>query len=169
MRYVAPPMGVRLVLAAALALAACSCNRNIEPYVEGEKPSPPDLARIFPDTGDGPGASATAAQMGGPRVGATPPSARPGQNAPLPAGGDAAGAMIRGRIELPPDLAGALRPDATLFVIARRAGAQGGPPLAVLRIPGPRLPYAFEIGQRERDDSGPAVRRPDRSVGAARR
>ena len=33
-----------------------------------------------------------------------------------------------------------------LFVIARPAGVTAGPPLAVLRIPAPRFPVAFEIG-----------------------
>jgi hypothetical protein len=39
------------------------------------------------------------------------------------------------------------RPDAgVLFVIARSQGAQGGPPLAVLRIPDPEFPLEFSIG-----------------------
>ena len=33
-----------------------------------------------------------------------------------------------------------------LFVIARRGGGAGGPPLAVRRVPAPSFPYDFEIG-----------------------
>lgn len=136
-----------LFVAAALAAALAACDRNVEPYVEGEEPSAPDLARIFPDAGEGPGSSDTAAQMGGPRGATMPAATRPGQGtAPGSQAGADDPATIRGRVEIPPDLAGALRPDATLFVIARRAGAQGGPPLAVRRIPAPSLPYEFAIG-----------------------
>ncbi len=55
-------------------------------------------------------------------------------------------AAIEGRIELAPELAGA-RPEAgVLFVIARHQGTQGGPPLAVLRLPNPEFPLEFSIG-----------------------
>jgi len=136
-------MRSRLAFAAALVCALTACNRNLEPYVEGEEPREPDLARIFPDAGDGPGTSGTANAMGGPKPGGELPSVRPGQPAPA---GDDDPATIRGRIEIPADLAGALRADSTLFVIARRAGTSGGPPLAVRRIPNPSLPYVFAIG-----------------------
>lgn len=126
-------------LPALLVLALAACDRNVEPYVEGEQPREPDLARIFPDSGDGPGARA-------PQAEGMPPAPR--GTAPPPAGGEATdpAASIRGRVEVGAELSGQLPPGATLFVIARRAGATAGPPLAVRRIASASLPLDFEIG-----------------------
>jgi cytochrome c-type biogenesis protein CcmH len=58
---------------------------------------------------------------------------------------------LSGRIELDPALAAKLRPDDTLFVVARSLDAQGqasGPPLAVLRARGADLPLAFTLDDR---------------------
>ncbi|HEB88515.1 MAG TPA: hypothetical protein ENI85_03000 [Deltaproteobacteria bacterium] len=55
-------------------------------------------------------------------------------------------APITGRIELASGLESARPGGAVLFVIARRQGARGGPPLAVLRIPDPEFPFTFRIG-----------------------
>ncbi|HPG25314.1 MAG: hypothetical protein H6748_07375 [Spirochaetaceae bacterium] len=144
--------GVALLAMAVVALPGLACDRNIEPYREGEEPSPPDLARIFP--GPPPGAGGPGAAMaqagGGADRAALPPTrtegaavARGNSVSPGPA---ASGAAIEGRIELPGELALA-RPDGgVLFVIARPQGARGGPPLAVLRIPSPEFPLDFRIG-----------------------
>lgn len=130
------------VLAAFVVFTLAACNRNIEPYVEGEEPRQPDLARIFPDGGEAPGPS-----LGGPQVGATPRSARPGlPPAPPRAAQDSSGEAIRGSIGIAPDLAAGAPQAATLFVIARLAGATRGPPLAVRRIANARFPLDFEIG-----------------------
>ena len=151
----------RLALATALLWAISACDRNIAPYVEGELPREPDLARIFPDSGDGPGA-------GNPQAGVTPDSPRTGapagmarmpapspssesSNLPNPsdsfagAASDAA-AAIHGSIEIASDLVSGAPQGATLFVIARHAGVAAGPPLAVRRIASPSLPLDFEIG-----------------------
>lgn len=56
---------------------------------------------------------------------------------------------ITGHVELADSLDAARAPNATLFVIARRQGVSGGPPLAVLRIASPGFPLAFEIGQAQ--------------------
>jgi hypothetical protein len=132
----------RIASAVVLLVLFAGCNRNVEPYVEGEQPRRPDLARIFPDSGDSPGARA-----GAPPAGPMAASSRPGMPAP-PAreGGDAEAATIHGRIELDPGLGGSVPAGATLFIIARNAGAAGGPPLAVRRIANPELPLDFEIG-----------------------
>ena len=53
------------------------------------------------------------------------------------------GAAVRGNVNLSEAANGRA---GTLFIIARPQGAVGGPPLAVLRIPDPRFPLAFEIG-----------------------
>jgi hypothetical protein len=117
------------------------CDRNIEPYKPGEQSSPPDLARIFPGPAAGAGATETAnTGSGAPDRSALPPSRAEGSAVARPADG----AAIEGRIELAAEL---MPPDAgVLFVIARPQGTQGGPPLAVLRIPDPEFPLEFSIG-----------------------
>lgn len=139
-------------LLTAVALALTGCDRNIEPYQPGEEARPPDLARIFPGP---PGAvGSTQGQReneGGAARGAVPPAraegaAVAGQPARPAGAAGGTGGPIRGEIDLAPALAMA-RPDGgVLFVIARPRGAQGGPPLAVLRIPSPEFPLAFSIG-----------------------
>ena len=114
-------------------LLASACDRNIEPPVPGEQPRAPNLARIFPDTGDEPPA---------PPMGA-PPSGRRGA-APVVAG--AGGATIRGTISLAPEFEGQVPAGAVLFLVARPAGTRGGPPLAVQRLNATGFPLAFEIG-----------------------
>ena len=159
------PRRAGVLLAALLAGAVgLACDRNIEPYEPGEVPREPDLARIFPGApaggmqgGAAEGEAAALAAEGqgagaGAARGAFPPSRTEGPgaaSAPV-ADGVAASASdaapIAGRIEVAPELAGALPAGAILFVIARPEGAAGGPPLAVLRIPEPEFPVAFEIG-----------------------
>ena len=129
-------------LAAFLLCTLAACNRNIEPYVEGEEPRQPDLARIFPDAGETPGL-----RLGAPRAGEMPPSPQRGlPPAPPRAASESSGEAIRGSIEIAPSLAAGAPRAATLFVIARPAGATRGPPLAVRRIASPSLPLDFEIG-----------------------
>ena len=53
-----------------------------------------------------------------------------------------------GTITLVLPLQGSVPPDALLFVIARAAGATGGPPMAVLRVANPKFPFDFEIGPK---------------------
>jgi cytochrome c-type biogenesis protein CcmH len=60
--------------------------------------------------------------------------------------GTASGEGIRGSVELAPELAGQVAADSVLFVIARRAAAAGGPPVAAMRVVGPSFPHSFEIG-----------------------
>ena len=49
----------RLLIAVCLAAALAGCDRNIEPFVEGEQPRQPDLSAIFPE-----GAERAATPMG---------------------------------------------------------------------------------------------------------
>lgn len=58
------------------------------------------------------------------------------------------GAPIRGSVRVAPDLDGVASAagGAVVFVIARRAGAAGGPPLAVKRLPAAGFPVPFTIG-----------------------
>ncbi len=121
--------------------SVAGCDRNIEPFQPGEQPSPPDLARIFPGPPAGVGTAETKnADLGIPDRSALPPSRAEGSALANPGGA----APIEGRIELASELA---RPAAAvLFVIARPQGSEGGPPLAVLRIPNPEFPLEFSIG-----------------------
>ncbi len=113
-------MPVALAVMALLLTAAC--DSSIEPFVEGEKPSHPDVAMILPDTGarvPGPGARASAASAGVP---------------------------IRGRIEIAPELASQAPERAVLYLMARPAGALAQPPVAVKRLEVASFPATFEIG-----------------------
>jgi cytochrome c-type biogenesis protein CcmH len=56
-------------------------------------------------------------------------------------------AQISGRISLDPKLKANLDPNAALFIIARPAGAAGGPPLAVKKIDKPVFPLSYSLGQ----------------------
>jgi cytochrome c-type biogenesis protein CcmH len=55
----------------------------------------------------------------------------------------AGGASIKGKLDIASALKGKLAPEDTVFVFAR--SAQGGPPLAALRLTGSQLPAAFEL------------------------
>ena len=130
-------------LIAVVITVLAGCDRNIEPYKAGEESSPPDLARIFPGPAGETGATETAnADSGTADRSALPPSRAEGSAVASPGGV----AAIEGRIELAPELAGARPQAGVLFVIARHHGTQGGPPLAVLRLPNPEFPLEFSIG-----------------------
>lgn len=117
---------------ACVLLGLSACDRNIEPFVEGEEAKAPDLAKMFPETDNAPIGEAVSTMPGTVRAAGMPEPANE--------------ASIAGRIEISGDLAGAAPSAATLFVIARRSGTAGGPPLAVLRVPNATLPLDFEIG-----------------------
>lgn len=138
-----------------LFIAACflstSCDRNTEAFVPGEKPSAPDLARIFPDSdpsAERAGAGAPVMPPNAPQRGnLQPPAPAPVQQAQAASqASGAAGATISGTISVSLPLQGSVPPGGMLFVIARSAGVTRGPPLAVLRVPAPSFPLAFEIG-----------------------
>jgi len=132
----------RIAAAVLVLIAALACDRNLEPFDPEETSRAPDMAHIFPEAADqGPGLRA-------PRPAASPPAvARGNVPAPQPQVEVAGEPNIRGRVRLDPAVVGEVVGDGVLFIIGRRAGAAGGPPLAVLRIPGPAFPVEFEIGQ----------------------
>lgn len=86
------------------------------------------------------------AAAGLPDRSALPPSRAEGSATVARSGEAESAAPITGRIELASGLESARPGGAVLFVIARRQGARGGPPLAVLRIPDPEFPFTFRIG-----------------------
>ena len=119
----------------AVALAA-GCDRAIEPYVPGEQPEPPDLARIFPE-----GAERAARQE-------APAGGSMGARGAPPVAASAEGSPLRGTVSLAPGLEERVPAGAVLFLIARHGNA--GPPLAVKRVVGARLPLEFSIGPEDR-------------------
>ncbi|MBA3477122.1 MAG: hypothetical protein H0T52_01790 [Lautropia sp.] len=75
-----------------------------------------------------------------------------GTGAASPAPPAAAGPVLRGRVEVDPAIAGNLRPDDVLFVVARgldQEGKPAGPPVAVLRARASDLPLDFELSDRQ--------------------
>ena len=72
------------------------------------------------------------------------PKPAPPRRAKPPAGG---GRTIRGVVRLAPAMEERAGGKAALFIIAR--GERPGPPLAVLRIPKPRFPLEFAMGERD--------------------
>ena len=123
------------ILLAAIALSAC--DRNLEPFVEGEEPRQPDLSKIFPE-----GAERAAA----PREDIALPAAP--QRGGRGADPSAEAPPIRGTIRVGAGLEGRVLANGVLFLIARAGGA--GPPLAVLRVASPRFPLPFALGPENR-------------------
>ncbi len=70
----------------------------------------------------------------------------PGEAAPRRSGTTAHG--VSGTVDLDPSLKNKLQPGGVLFVFARAAGASGGPPVAVKRLPA-RFPAAFELNEAD--------------------
>ena len=126
-------------LAVAGLLLGLGCDRNLEPFDPNESSKAPDMGHIFPEGAQqGPGLRRPVGMETSPD---------PARGIPPAAPQAAAGETIRGRVSLGPDLAEGITGQGVLFVIARSGGATAGPPLAVVRIPGPSFPIDFEIGQ----------------------
>jgi len=119
-----------------------ACDRNLEPFDPEETSRAPDMAHIFPEGAqEGPGLRAPRPEP------PLAPNARGNRPAPQAQGEVTGGPAIRVRVSLDAALEGEVPGDGVLFVIARKAGVAGGPPLAVVRTPGPAFPAEFEIGQ----------------------
>jgi cytochrome c-type biogenesis protein CcmH len=127
--------GLRRICLLAAALALSGCDRNLEPFDPDEQPHEPDLSRIFP--------------AGAERVGRAEPGLpeAPGGRGAMPLAAES-GEPIRGTVRIVPELVSRIPTGAVLFLIARNT--QGGPPLAVKRIPSPSFPLEFEIGPDDR-------------------
>jgi hypothetical protein len=124
-------------LALAIAWATIAgCDRNIEPFVPGEKPRQPDLSKIFPAGAERSAEGGTGARIAESSRGTSP----------LPGGSSSE--PIEGRIELAEGLSGRVPPGAVLFVVARRGKA--GRPMAVMRVASPQFPVDFAIGPDDR-------------------
>ncbi len=57
-----------------------------------------------------------------------------------------AGPRIEGSVRLEPGRTADAGERSTLYIVARAAGAEGGPPLAVKRVVGPTFPVSFSLG-----------------------
>lgn len=135
-----------IVIGLSVVVFSAACDRNTEAFVEGEKPRAPDLARIFPqsdpsEAGRGVESPLPAAPQRG-----VPPSVAPRAGSGSSLGSGPKEMNISGTIRVSGALEGSVPAQGMLFVIARPAGVTAGPPLAVLRVPAPRFPVAFEIG-----------------------
>jgi hypothetical protein len=126
-----------LVLAIAL-LATEGCDRRVESFAPGEKPQTPELTKIFPAGADR--AARPAAGMASMPGGA----ASPGRGAPpveeLPA-------PIEGTIELAPELAGSIPPNAVGFLMAHAEAS--GSLVAAQRVATQGFPIVFSIGSAD--------------------
>ena len=85
-------------------------------------PGQSDPHQGLPTQGEGTGGAPATARGGGPRV--------------------------AGTVDLEPSLKSSVAPGGILFVFAREAGAAGGPPVAVKRLPA-KFPAAFELTQAD--------------------
>ncbi len=75
--------------------------------------------------------------------------ATPGDGTSIaPAPARSGGRRVAGTVDIEPSLRSAVAPGAILFVFAREAGAVGGPPVAVKRLP-PTFPAAFELTEAD--------------------
>ena len=75
------------------------------------------------------------------------PAGKPAPDAPARSARTPASGQISGTISIDPKLKGSVDPGATLFIIARNAGAAAGPPLAVKKIDKPVFPLAYSLSQ----------------------
>jgi hypothetical protein len=62
---------------------------------------------------------------------------------------DGSAHAVSGTITLPPERVAKLGASDTLFILARPAGQQAGPPLAVLKMVGMKFPLHYELGQED--------------------
>ena len=85
------------------------------------------------------------------RIGADEAATIPPPPEPTAAGPQATAptTSISGVVEVAPGLAGQVPPGATLYLIVRVAGREGGAPLAVQQIPSPTFPLSFVITERD--------------------
>lgn len=86
---------------------------------------------------------------------APPPPQPSSQKAP---GEPTATTRISGTVEVPAELADSLPAGATLYLIVRVAGREGGAPLAVQQVPTPTFPHRFEITERDAMIEGTPLR-----------
>lgn len=132
-----------LLLIALACGVAMGCDRRTEAYDPNERPSEPDLSKIFP--------AGSQRVSEAPSAMPPPPGAAPGPGmAPGPGTAPSRGsnaAPVSGTVRLGDAVRDKVPSGATLFVIARTGP---GPPLAVRRIASPTFPLSFSLGPEDR-------------------
>lgn len=106
-----------------------------------------DFRRLLADLQkqEAPMANATAASgAANPHAGLT----TPGTGTSRPATSAISRRSVSGTVDIDPSLRSAIPPGAVLFVFVREAGAAGGPPVAVKRLP-PTFPAVFELSEAD--------------------
>jgi hypothetical protein len=131
-------MNTRFVVLVIALLATEGCDRRVESFVPGEKPQTPELAKIFPAGADRAARPADGLDTMPGRGAASGRGAPPVEELAAP---------IEGTIELAPELAGSVPPNAVLFLMAH--GGAGGPLVAAQRLPAQGFPIAFSIGSAD--------------------
>jgi len=126
-------MNLRFFVLVIALVATAGCDRRVESFVPGEKPQTPDLAKIFPEGAD------RAARPAAAMPSRTGRGAAPVQERVAP---------IEGTIELAPELAGSVPPNAVVFLMVR--SPSNGSLVAAKRIANPSFPLAFSIGSDDR-------------------
>jgi hypothetical protein len=132
-----------LLLCAALFGGCDACDRKFEPFVPGEKASPPDLRKIFP-----PGAEQAQKSAGPMAAGEAPDRGAPPMPPAAPDAAAGSGEPVQGRVSIAPELASRVTSGSVLFIIARRGAS--GPPVAVKRVEAPTFPLEFVLGPDDR-------------------
>lgn len=143
-----PTQPNRLIVAislSTLALLTVHCDRGVEAFDPAEEPARPNLDRIYPKGAQKAGSPGAGMGMGA--AGLPEGPARRDSPNQAAAAEMAVGPTISGTIVIDEALYGAQPANAMLFIIARKQPT--GPPLAVLRIPGPSFPLAFELSQAQ--------------------
>jgi len=131
-------MDTRFFVLVIALLATAGCDRRVESFVPGEKPQTPELTKIFPA-----GADRAARPAAG--LGSMPGrSAPPGRGAPPV---EELAAPIEGTIEIAPELAGSIPPNAVIFLMAHAEAS--GSLVAAQRVAAQSFPVAFSIGSAD--------------------
>jgi cytochrome c-type biogenesis protein CcmH len=118
------------------------CDRNMEPFVEGEQPRDPDLSKIFPAGADQVARLDESVELPQPPgVAPAPGATRRGPDVTANA------APVSGVVRVAPEIAEELPEGGVGFLIARRGP---GPPVAVRRVADPSFPLRFSIGPQDR-------------------
>ena len=118
------------------------CDRNMEPFVEGEQPREPDLSKIFPAGADEVARLDESVELPQPPgVAPAPGATRRGPDATANA------APVSGVVRVAPEIAREVPGGGVVFLIARRGP---GPPVAVRRVADPSFPLRFSIGPEDR-------------------
>jgi hypothetical protein len=107
------------------------------------------LALVLPLAAAGGCVERNIERIGSEEAASIPPPPAPQASPSQGAAAEMATTRLVGSVELDDKLAGAVPANATLYLIVRVAGREGGPPLAVQQVRSPEFPYDFSISERD--------------------